>query len=157
GVIGEMSVAENFILKSYSLLSKHGLILENNVIENVKNEIQVFNIVTRGPSEKVKALSGGNIQKLIVARELRFNPKVILAHNPTLGLDLKSAALVRELLMKARSNGSGILLISEDLDEILMLSDRIAVMYRGSIVYEASRTAVSRDTLERAMLGLINV
>ncbi len=157
GVIGEMNVAENFMLKNHKSFSKYGLILEKDVVESVEEGIKAFNIVTRGPSEKVKALSGGNIQKLIVARELRSNPKVILAHNPTLGLDLKSAVLVRELLIKARSNGSGILLISEDLDEVLTLSDRVVVMYRGSIVYETSRTTASRDVLERAMLGLVNV
>lgn len=157
GVIGDMSVAENFILKNYGRYKKFGLIMMGKVFENVRKNIETFNIVTRGPSEKVKALSGGNIQKLIVARELTSNPKVILAHNPTLGLDLRSAALVRELIIKAKNDGSGVLLISDDLDEVLTLSDRIAVMYRGSIVYETDKNNASRDVLERAMLGLVNV
>ncbi|MEM1601376.1 MAG: ABC transporter ATP-binding protein [Sulfolobales archaeon] len=157
GIVGEMSVAENFILKSYNSFSKYGFIVMNKVLRDVEEAIQTFNIVTRGPLEKVKALSGGNIQKLIVARELRSNPKVVVAHNPTLGLDLRSAALVRELILKVKLNNSGVLLISEDLDEVIGLSDRVAVMYRGSIVYEADKTTISRNTLERAMLGLVDV
>lgn len=157
GVIGDMSVAENYILKIYGQYSNFGLINMREVIEDVNESIESFNIITRGPLEKVKALSGGNIQKLIVARELRSNPKVILAHNPTLGLDLRSAALVRELFLKAKADGAGILLISEDLDEVITLSDRIAVIYKGSITCEINKNEASRDVLERAMLGLLNV
>ncbi len=157
GVVGGMSVAENFILKNYDSFSRYGVIDLEKALSSVEEAIKTFNIVTRGPSEKVKALSGGNIQKLIVARELWTNPKVIIAHNPTLGLDIRSTSLVRELLLKAKYNGSGVLLISEDLDEVISLSDRIVVMYRGSIAFEGDKASASRDVLERAMLGLANV
>jgi len=156
GIIGDMSVAENLILKSYSKYSKFLILRGREVAELALKSIKTFEIVTRGPSERVKALSGGNIQRLIIARELGLRPRVIIAHNPTLGLDLSASKLVHEQLMASRNGGAGVLLISEDLDEVLKLSDRVLVMYRGKLVYEAERGSVIREELERAMLGVTN-
>lgn len=156
GVVGDMSVAENLILKDYDRFSKFTLLKLSDAVKVADECIKAFNIVTRGPSEKVKALSGGNIQKLIIARELRLNPKVVVAHNPTLGLDLRSTSIVHEYLLNIKYSGSGVLLISEDLDEVIKLSDRVLVMYRGGIVYEGVR-GCSREVLERAMLGIVDV
>lgn len=156
GIVGEMSVAENFILKNYRVFSKFLFINMEKVRELASKNINFYHIVTRGPLEKAKVLSGGNIQKLIVSRELGLNPKVVLAHNPTLGLDVASAKLVHGELLRVRDKGAGILLISEDLDEVIKLSDRVLVMYRGSIVYEVSRDKLSIGDVEKAMLGLLN-
>jgi len=156
GVVGDMSVTENLILKDYYMFSRFTLLRLSDAVRVAEECIKTFNIVTRGPSEKVKALSGGNIQKLIIARELRLNPKVVVAHNPTLGLDLRSTSIVHEQLLNIKYSGSGVLLISEDLDEVIKLSDRVLVMYRGTIVYEGVR-GCSREALEKAMLGIVDV
>lgn len=155
GIAGDLSVAENLVLKVYgkkpfsSLLMLNYKSIENNAVKLIEK----FNIITRGPWDKAKVLSGGNIQKLIVARELSLNPKLIIAHNPTLGLDLLSTRIVRKSIIEARERGASILLVSEDLDEVLELSDRVAVMYSGKIVYEAPRSSINIDDIERAMLG----
>lgn len=156
GVVGDMSVIENLILKDYYMFSRFTLLRLSDAVRVAEECIKTFNIVTRGPSEKVKALSGGNIQKLIIARELRLNPKVVVVHNPTLGLDLRSTSIVHEQLLNIKYSGSGVLLISEDLDEVIKLSDRVLVMYRGTIVYEGVR-GCSREALEKAMLGIVDV
>jgi len=157
GIAGDLSVAENLILKVYNKDPFSSLILLNyKAIEDYAiNLIKKFNIVTRGPWDRAKVLSGGNIQKLIVARELSLNPKIIIAHNPTLGLDLLATRIVRNSIIEAREKGASILLVSEDLDEVLELSDRVAVMYSGRIVYEAPRDSVNIDDIEKAMLGVL--
>lgn len=157
GIIGDMSITENMILKSLKPFSKYMLINLKNAKELTLKNIEAYRIAARGPDEKAKVLSGGNIQKLIISRELGLKPKIIVAHNPTLGLDLASSELVHRELLKARDGGAGVLLISEDLDEILKLSNRVLVMYKGSIVYEADRSKLSLNDLERAMLGLLDV
>jgi simple sugar transport system ATP-binding protein len=83
---------------------------------------------------RASALSGGNLQKVLLARELAFDPEVLIAAQPTRGLDIGAARFVHEKFLALRGNGCGILLISEDLEELLALSDRIAVMYEGRIV-----------------------
>ena len=99
-------------------------------------------------------LSGGNAQKLIIAREFSRNPKVIIAHSPSRGLDVRACAAVHERLLKARAGGAAIILISDDLDEVLNLSDRIGVMTRGRIAAEfeapADRQAVGRVMVHHA-------
>ena len=102
----------------------------------------------RNPNQKAALLSGGNAQKLVIAREFAGTPKVVLAHSPSRGLDVRASAAVHQRLRDARDAGAGVLLISEDLDEILLLSDLVGVMNRGRIVAEfpapADRHAVGR-------------
>ncbi|MDE2483208.1 MAG: ABC transporter ATP-binding protein [bacterium] len=102
----------------------------------------------------VRTLSGGNQQKIVVGRALIDDPNVVLAYNPTRGIDVGAAALVQSRLMQARNDGAAVLLISFELDEILALADRIAVMYRGRIVGEFERTNVDRGAIGRLMAGL---
>ena len=108
----------------------------------------------RNLRQRAALLSGGNAQKLIIAREFTRNPKVIVAHSPSRGLDVRACAAVHERLLKARSAGAAILLISDDLDEVLNLSDRIGVMTRGRIAAEfaapADRQAVGRVMVHHA-------
>ena len=103
----------------------------------------------RGPGAEAPArlLSGGNIQKLILARVFERSPALILANQPTRGLDLGAAAEVARRLLEARARGAGVVLISEDLDEILSLSDRIMVIHDGALIESTSR--------DRAALGLL--
>jgi ABC-type uncharacterized transport system ATPase subunit len=105
----------------------------------------------RGPDLKVGLLSGGNAQKLVIAREFTSAPRVIIAHSPSRGLDVRATAFVHEHLRAARDRGAGVLLISEDLDEILLLADRIGVMSRGRLVAEFDTP--DRQAIGRAMVG----
>jgi len=109
-----------------------------------------FDIQATGPSAPAKSLSGGNQQKLIVGRELAKNPDIIVAAQPTRGLDIGAAQYIRNLLVEMRNNGRAILLVSADLDEVLALSDRIAIMYEGRFM-----TIASPAELDREMIGLL--
>ncbi|MGA7811172.1 ABC transporter ATP-binding protein, partial [Bradyrhizobium sp.] len=106
----------------------------------------------RSVRQKAALLSGGNAQKLVIAREFSRKPEVVVAHSPSRGLDARACAAVHQSLIVARERGAAIVLISEDLDEILSLSDRIGVMTRGSIVGEFARPA-DRQAIGRAMVG----
>ena len=102
---------------------------------------------------QIHTLSGGNQQKIVVARELEGNPEFIIAAHPTRGLDLKATGFVHEQLLRARNYGKSVLLISPDLEELLSLSDRIAVMFNGQIV-DIVETSQTRETeLGALMLG----
>jgi simple sugar transport system ATP-binding protein len=106
----------------------------------------------RGPRQKAALLSGGNAQKLVIAREFSAMPSLIIAHSPSRGLDMRAAAAVHEHLRAARDRGAGVILISEDLDEIMLLSDRIGVMSRGRIVAEFAAPG-DRQAIGRAMVS----
>jgi simple sugar transport system ATP-binding protein len=116
-----------------------------------RDAIGAFEIQGAAPATRARLLSGGNAQKLVLARELAGTPAVILAHSPTRGLDVRACAAVHAHLRAARDQGAAVLLISEDLDEVLALSDRIGVMNRGRIVAEFARPA-DRHAVGRAMV-----
>ena len=111
--------------------------------------IATFNIPTNRPASPVADLSGGGLQRVLLARELSEEPDVIIAAQPTRGLDVASAAMVRGQLLKHRDRGAGVMLISEDLDEVLELSDRVLVIFKGAIVAE-----YPGGNLNRAEIGL---
>ncbi|MEM2177762.1 MAG: ABC transporter ATP-binding protein [Candidatus Methanomethylicaceae archaeon] len=157
GVVLNLSVAENLILKSFDKppYSKN-IIMNKNMIENfAKNLINIFGIVTPNTQIAVRNLSGGNIQKIIVARELSNHAKVLIAENPSAGLDVKSTEILHQILFDLKTKGIGILLISADLDEILKLSDRILVMFNGRIVGEFNRNNIDIHEISKLMLGII--
>ena len=106
----------------------------------------------RSPHQKAGLLSGGNAQKLVIAREFAGSPLLIIAHSPSRGLDVRACAAVHEHLRAARDRGAGVILISEDLDEVLLLADRIGVMNRGNIVAEFDAPA-DRQAIGKAMVG----
>jgi simple sugar transport system ATP-binding protein len=105
----------------------------------------------RSVKQKAALLSGGNAQKLVIAREFSRNPSVVVAHSPSRGLDARACNAVHQRLLAARDRGIAVVLISEDLDEVLSLSDRIGVMTRGRIVAEFQRPA-DRQAIGRAMV-----
>ena len=136
GIVGEMQIWENLIsedLRSKEISRFGVLISKPKAIEKARQLIKKYDIRCEGPLAESKLLSGGNIQKLILARALSPNPAFILANQPVRGLDEGAIAYVQTQLLEARDRGVGILLISEDLDELMALSDRIAVMYHGSL------------------------
>lgn len=136
GIVGEMQIWENLIsedLRSREISSFGTFISKQKAVERATRLIEKYDIRCEGPQAESKLLSGGNIQKLILARALSPNPSFILANQPVRGLDEGAIAYVQTQLLEARDRGVGILLISEDLDELLALSDRIVVMYHGSL------------------------
>lgn len=152
GVIGAMSVAENLIIERLhdEDVNNKGFLQNKNIRKNAKTLIEKYDIRGPGIDANAALLSGGNIQKLILARVFECLPNVILANQPTRGLDLGAANEVARRLLEARSRGAGILLISEDLDEILELSDRIMVIHDGSLT-EAMN--ISREAIGLMMAG----
>jgi general nucleoside transport system ATP-binding protein len=148
GLILEYSIAENLILdRWYSRPYSSKIFLNKHEMKRFAEEI-VTNFDVRTPSLdiKVRNLSGGNLQKIVLGRELSKEHKLLIAHNPTRGLDVGAAEYVHKQLFKQRDSGVGVLLLSLDLDEILLVSDRIAVIYAGKImgVFETATANVNK-------------
>ena len=156
GTIGSFSVAENAILQRHGAPEfLNGPFLDFDAIrEFTADLIKRFDIRTPRQDTPVKNLSGGNVQKLILARELSRQPLLVLASQPTRGVDVGASEYIREMLMLQRNNGVAILLISEDLDEIMALSDRIAVFYEGRVVGEVLREDATVESLGLMMAGV---
>jgi simple sugar transport system ATP-binding protein len=152
GMIKNFSVAENLILREHHKppFSRSGFLKLRDISTHSNELIKKFRVKTPSYDTLAKNLSGGNIQKVVLAREISRNPRVILAAQPTRGLDIGATEYVREQLLEQRRQGAAILLISEDLDEILALSDRIAVIYEGQIM-----DIVPRDDATPEKLGLL--
>lgn len=156
GAIKDFTVAENFVLQDHGRdpYSQGGIFLKFRTIARICwDVIRRFEIKTPGTDIPIKNLSGGNIQKLILARELSRQPKVLIAAQPTRGVDIGATEYIHLRLLEERSKGTAILLISEDLDEILALSDRIAVMYEGKIVDVVKRESITIEQLGAMMAG----
>lgn len=133
GVVGELSCTENLILEDRRWFSRWGWLRRRAMGDFARELIHAFDIRTSGASAPARGLSGGNAQKLILARTLSRQPRLILAAQPTRGLDVGAMEYVHAELVRARERGAGVVLISEDLDELLGLADRVAVMFRGRL------------------------
>lgn len=156
GVVKDFTVAENLVLQDHGHkpFSWAGLVMNfRAIIRACITAIKSFEIKTPSPDVAIKNLSGGNIQKLILARELARQPQVLIAAQPTRGVDIGATEYIHHRLLEERAKGTAILLISEDLDEIRALSDRILVMFEGRIVGEVTRDAVSVRELGAMMAG----
>ncbi|MGQ9845124.1 MAG: ABC transporter ATP-binding protein [Caldisericia bacterium] len=155
GLILDLPVFENLIIECYDKSTFSGrLFLNYHKIENFSSKlIEEFDIRTPNLYVKTKTLSGGNLQKCILARILSMNPEFILAAQPTRGLDVGATEYIHKKLLEVRDKGGGVLLISEDLDEILNLSDRILVIYNGEIMGEINRGELSREDIGLMMTG----
>ena len=152
GIVSEMSVADNLYLRRSS--GSGNWIDRKKLLEFAAERIQSFEVSTPGPHTPAGKLSGGNIQKLILARELDRNPKLILAVHPTHGLDVGATEQVHRILLEARMNGAAVLLISEDLDEVLTLSDRVAVLFSGEIQGVLEGVEATRERVGSRMAGV---
>lgn len=152
GIIGEMSVAENLALETLEYYLVNGLLRKKKIRENAEKLIKEYQIKA-DPLDQARKLSGGNMQKLILARALASRPRLIIPSQPTRGLDVGATEYVRKKLIEQRKSGAGVLLISEDLDEILSLSDRIAVIYEGRIVGQIPAKKATEQKLGLMMSG----
>ncbi len=154
GLIGDMSISENVVSEGYrGRFSRMGLIDWSMARRFAEDIIAKYEVKCPGPEARVRLLSGGNMQKLILGRVMAEKPVLVLANQPTRGLDVGAVAYVHEQLLAARARGAGILLISEDLDELLALSDKLAVMYRGQVSALLPRAEVTIQQLGLMMAG----
>jgi simple sugar transport system ATP-binding protein len=155
GLIGDMSVAENAIAESHRqpAFCRRGLIDWAAARRFAERIIADYEVKTPSPAAAVRLLSGGNMQKLILGRVLSQAPRLVLANQPSRGLDVGAVSYVHQRLLEARRGGGSVLLISEDLDEILSLADRIVVMYRGRMSPAVRRADVTIERLGLMMAG----
>ena len=154
GLVLEFSIAENIALHDFREApdSRFGWLFPGRLIERGARLIKAYDVRGGGPGTRAGGLSGGNQQKVVLAREIDRNPRVLIAAQPTRGLDVGAIEFVHRRLVEERDEGRGILLVSLELDEILSLSDRILVMYEGEIVAEFP-PSVSEEQLGIAMTG----
>lgn len=155
GMIGDMSVAENVISETYRSprFSRFGFLDWKAAADFASDIIKAYDVKCPSPDARVRLLSGGNMQKLILGRALDGDPDIILASQPTRGLDVGAVAYVHARLIEARDRGAAVLLISEDLDEIQTLSDRILVIHRGKLSKPSLRGELSVMQLGELMAG----
>jgi general nucleoside transport system ATP-binding protein len=155
GAVGEMSLAENALLTAAGAgLVKGGLVDAAATGAFAENVIARYAVAARGPAAEAQSLSGGNMQKYIIGRELLREPKVVVGAHPTWGVDVGAAAAIHRALVSLKARGAAILLISEDLDELLALADRVAVISRGRLSAPVAAAAADRGRLGELMAGL---
>lgn len=156
GIVPPFAIRENFILKDSNREKfSHFSFLKKKVIEENAQQLRDdFDIRCPGVSTSAGSLSGGNIQKVILAREITRAPRFLIAVYPTRGLDMGAIEFIHKELLKKRREGIGILLVSEELDEIINLSDRIAVIYKGKIQKVLPHTEANRRSLGILMAGV---
>jgi simple sugar transport system ATP-binding protein len=155
GVAPGLSVASNVVLKSYRKppVSRGPLLLPRRIRELARSLMERYDVRTSGPDVPAGHLSGGNLQKVVLAREFSGDPVVLVAASPTRGLDVAGIEVVHAYLRSAAEAGVGVLLLSEDLDEILALADRVAVMYEGALVGERDAGSATVEELGLLMAG----
>ena len=155
GLIGSFSIAENMILDTHDLppVANKGIMDKSYVAENAAKLTKEFDVRTQSVFDTASSLSGGNKQKVVLARELSRTVKLVMASQPTRGLDVGSIEFVYERLLAERAANRAVLLVSTELDEVFALADRIAVMYRGEIVGVVTPD-VSREKLGLMMAGI---
>ncbi len=155
GIVPNMSVAENLVLRHYRYPPfSHGQVIDRHaVMQFARRVIAEYEIATPSPQTPARLLSGGNIQRLILGRELSGRPRLIVAAHPTAGLDVSATEQIHNLLLRRRHDGAAIVLVSEDLDEILGLSDRIAVLFSGEIVGLVPAAEADRERIGLMMTG----
>ncbi len=157
GLMTSLTVEQNLVLESHAAppWNRHGLLDWAGIGTHAEELIGAYNIRTQSRRERAGSLSGGNLQKVILARELSTNPRLIVASQPTRGLDVGAMESIHARLREERARGAAILLISDDLDEILQLSDRVAVMYEGRIMGEQTGGGIDREQIGLWMSGVV--
>jgi len=156
GMIKDFTIAENLVLREHhvSPFSEKGFLMLKTIAKHSDNLINKFNVKTPSRETKAGSLSGGNIQKVVLAREISRKPRVLVAAQPTRGLDVGATEYVHAQLLEERSDGTAILMISEDLDEVMALSDRIAVICEGEIMAIVPRGEATPEKLGLLMAGV---
>jgi simple sugar transport system ATP-binding protein len=154
GLILDYTIADNLILGlQESFTGRVGTIDSGRVLGNARERIGAFDIRPPDPALAARALSGGNQQKIVIAREMSRDYKLLLAAQPTRGVDVGASEFIHAQIRAARRAGRAVLLVSADLQEILALSDRILVMYRGKLVTNLARAEANEEVLGAFMTG----
>jgi simple sugar transport system ATP-binding protein len=156
GSIGDFSLVENVTMNYHfdDDFARRGIVDYQNIRKLTQEIISEYDVAAPGPDTTAKSLSGGNLQKLILARVLSRKPRLLIANLPTQGLDVGATEFVRNKLMEAKEEKAAILLISEDLDEILSLSDRVIPIYEGELMGFVPGGEARRDSIGAMMAGL---
>lgn len=154
--VGNLSVADNLVLRKFNqppFTWARYLLNRNAVNRNARDMIARYRVRTSGPHQQIQGLSGGNVQRVVLARELAQDVDILVVANPCFGLDFKAVADIRGQILAARNNGTAVLLLSEDLDEILELSDRFFVISDGRLVYETTPAEADLTAVGQHMAG----
>ncbi|RTQ32511.1 ABC transporter ATP-binding protein [Variovorax gossypii] len=153
--VGDLSVAENMALRDFDQppLSRGGVLSFPYWRSRAREWIAEYGVKTRGEGAPIRSLSGGNVQRAVLARELAGDINVLIAANPVFGLDFAAVAEIHSRIVQVREKGGAVLLVSEDLDELLELADRIVVMSEGRIVFETSASGAERHVIGAHMGG----
>jgi simple sugar transport system ATP-binding protein len=141
-------------MKTYGRFTRNGFLDKKRIETRANSIISDYQVATPSPETAIANLSGGNIQKFIIGRELCDNPSLIIASHPTYGVDIGATEFIRQQLLRRRSQGAAILLVSEDLEELLQLCDRIAVMFRGRFMDVFANGTVSLERIGLLMTGV---
>ena len=154
-MVSDYSVADNLVLNRYRHppFSNRGVINPAAIREHAGRLIETFDVRTPGVHTAAGNLSGGNQQKMVVAREFSRESQLLIAAQPTRGIDIGSIEFIHRRIVAKRDEGVAVLLVSAELDEILSLSDRILVMYQGRVVAEVAREDATREGLGMHMVG----
>jgi simple sugar transport system ATP-binding protein len=156
GLLLPFSLADNFVLGAHykkPYVSAFRTQLRRQINDNAKRLIAQFDVRTPSEQTPALALSGGNQQKVIIAREMSSKPILLLANQPTRGVDVGATEFIYKQLVEAKKSGAAVLLVSADLDEIMSLSDRIGVMFKGKIIREFQREATTKEEVGFYMMG----
>jgi simple sugar transport system ATP-binding protein len=156
GAVPAMTLADNALLTGHRRdLVRHGLVRRGAVRECAARIIDAFDVQCAGPDARAGALSGGNLQKFIVGREIGLEPRVLIVAQPTWGVDVAAAAFLRQSLVDLSRRGAAVLVVSEDLDELFEICDRIAVMFAGRLGAPMPAAMTDRDAVGLAMAGVL--
>ena len=155
GLIPQLDIIDNMMLRDYrdGSLAVGAWINRREARERATTLVREYDVHTPGVETAVRLLSGGNQQKILIGRELLSRPAVLIVAQPTRGLDIAAARAVHDRLLDLRAAGAGVIVISEDLDEILQLSDRVTVLYSGSVKGTWTRSQAERGDIGAAMGG----
>jgi simple sugar transport system ATP-binding protein len=156
GMISSLPLSESMALPwiTRAPFSRHGVLDRGAIRRFAESQIQGFDIRTSGPEARTGTLSGGNLQKALLARELAMSPSLLVAAQPTRGIDIGATEFVHRQLLDLRARGGGVLLISEDLEELFALSDRIAVLHAGRIMADLPIAEASVERVGLLMAGV---
>jgi simple sugar transport system ATP-binding protein len=158
GLVPGLNAVDNVMLRDYDTpqSSRRGIVSTGKVAQRTKELIEKYDIKCAGLQRPVRLMSGGNMQKLLLAREISGSPKLLITCYPVRGLDIGATNAVHQILEDQRKNGVAVLLIAEDLEELFLLSDRISVLYKGRITGVVDRKDFSYETIGRLMVGSQN-
>ena len=156
GIVGDMEIWENAIMTEMDdsfFRNSLGIINKRKSFDRSENLCETYDVRMQSIRQRSRLLSGGNVQKLLLGRWLMRKPKIIIACQPTRGLDEGAIASIQKLLLEAQQNGSAIILISEDLDELLTMSDDISVMYKGMLSNPTETSSINKLSIGLQMAG----